>query len=295
MPFCGNNTMYINTPTQQGPPQCGGGNSYRSINEPVGCGKIGPRRSREVVREQIKDYVLLMLGAPVVKVELDEQQLDAAVDLSLQVFEDYAGREYFDYYVFNTVPGKSVYTLPADVGIVRNVFYKETGTMGFQQSDLGGALPIEYYYPGSAGGSLTAGLMDPTQPMWGRMGEWTLYKQYEQMFSRLSSNLGGWEWVGGMCNIKLYPIPFRVHPVVVHYLQKRPDYKQVTQAMQEGALIFAKEMLGRVRSKFASPPGPGGGMQLDGDKLLAEAREDKEKWQEQLIYRYGDLLPITMD
>jgi hypothetical protein len=63
---------------------------------------LSPRKYREKVREDLKDYVLLMLGAPVVKVELDQQQLDLAVDQSMKIFEDYAGREYFDYYTFFT-------------------------------------------------------------------------------------------------------------------------------------------------------------------------------------------------
>ncbi len=267
---------------------CGNG-ACIGLTDSVGCGKIGPRKHRELVREQIKDYVQLMLGAPVLRLELDMQNLDAAVDLSLQVFEDYAGAEYYNYYVFNTTPGKSVYTLPADVGIVRNVYYKEQPSLTFNASDLGGALPIEYYYPGGSYASIQGGLMDPNQPLYGRMGEWALYKQYEQMYSRLSSQIGGWEWVGGYCNIKLYPIPCRCWPVIVHYLQKKPDFKQVTQSMQEGALIFAKIMLGRIRSKYKILPGPAGGTQLDGEALLEEAKVEKLAWQNDLIYRYGDV------
>lgn len=268
--------------------------SELGLTDPVNIGKLGPRRNREKVRQQIKDYVLLMLGAPVISIELDEQQVDAAVDLALQVFEDYAPREYFQYYVFNTVPGKSVYELPPEVGMVRNVFYKQEGSFAFQSSDLGGALPIEYFYPGGAYSSIQGGMIDPVQPMWGRMGEWVLYKQYEQMYSRIASNLGGWEWVGGLENIKLYPVPFKVHKVIVHYLQKRPDFRQVTQAMQEGALAYAKIMLGRIRSKIKNPPGPNGGVQLDGDTLLQEGREEKKEWEEKLLTKWGDILPITL-
>ena len=276
---------------QQGcQPQCG----TLGVSDPLDIKQLSPRPNRSKVRGQIKDYVLLMLGAPVVSIELDEQQVDAAVDLALQIFEDYAPREYFQYYVFNTIPGKSVYELPPDVGLVRNVFYKQTGTFAFQSSDLGGAIPVEYFYPGGAYGSITGGLIDPVQPIWGRMGEWVLYKQYEQMYSRVASNLGGWEWVGGFNHIKIYPIPFRVHQVIVHYLQKHKDWQQVTQAMQEGALAFAKIMLGRIRSKIKNPPGPNQGVQLDGDTLLQEGREDKEKWEERLIVRFGDILPITL-
>ncbi len=291
---CGSNTLFINRPSQQAANStCG--ESCLGLTDNVGCGKIGPRKNREKVREQIKDYVLLMLGAPVVKVELDDQNLNGAVDFALQVFEDYAGREYFNYYTFQTTPGRSVYTLPPDVGIVRNVFYKKSGSPQFIGSDMGGALPIEYFNPGGAYGAGMGGNLNPQQPMWGQMGEWVLYKQYEQMFSRISSQIGGWEWVGGLCNIKLYPIPCGCYPVIVHYLQKKPDFVQVTQAMQEGALVYAKMMLGRIRGKYKQLPGPQGGVQLDGDQLIQEAREDKKQWQEDLIYRFGEPLGPTMD
>jgi hypothetical protein len=218
-----------------------------------------------------------------------------AVDESLKIFEDYAPREHFQYYVFPTTAGKSVYDLPAEVGMVRNVFYKEQGTFAFQASDLDGAIPIEYFYPGGAYSSIQGGLIDPIQPIWGRMGEWVLYKQYEQMYSRVASNLGGWEWLGGLGSIKLYPTPGATQRVIVHYLQKHKDWGEVTQAMQEGALAFSKIMLGRIRSKYANPPGPGGGLQLDGQQLLQEGMDDKTQWEEKLINKWGDILPITMD
>jgi len=236
-----------------------------------------------------------MLGAPTLKLELDEQNLDFCIDEVLRVFEDYAGKEYYSYYTFITTPGKSIYEMPPDVGLIRNVYYKETGNFAFQASDLDGAIPIEYFYPGGSYASIQGGLIDPVQPIWGRMGEWVLYKQYEQMFSRISSNLGGWEWVGGLKHIKLYPVPSKAQKVIVHYLQKCKDWAEVTQAMNEGALTYAKEILGRIRGRIKNPPGPNGGVQLDGDQLIQEAREDRQKWFEDLIYKFGDILPITMD
>ncbi len=299
MANCSSTPLFINRPTKaSAAAACNsincGGTANLGVSDPLNLRELSPRPNRGKVRGQIKDQVLLMLGAPVITIELDEQQLDAAVDLALQVFEDYAPREYFQYYVFNTIPGKSVYEMPPDVGFVRNVFYKQSGTFAFQSSDLGGAIPVEYFYPGGAYASITGGMIDPIQPVWGRMGEWVLYKQYEQMYSRIASNLGGWEWVGGFNNIKIYPIPFRVHQVIVHYLQKHTDWKQVTQAMQEGALIYAKTMLGRIRGRIKNPPGPNQGVQLDSDTLLQESREDMKQWREDLLSRYGDLPYISM-
>jgi hypothetical protein len=263
--------------------------------DPLNKNKLGPRKQREKVRMQVREYILHMLGAPVVKLELDEQNIDFCIDQAMKVFEDYAGKEYFSYYVFNTVPGKSIYEMPPEVGMIRNVYYKEMGTFAFQASDLDGAIPVEYFYPGGSYASIQGGLMDPVQPMWGRMGEWVLYKQYEQMYSRVSSNLGGWEFIGGLGTIKLYPVPYRVQKVIVHYMQKHKDWAEVTQAMQEGALTYAKEILGRIRSKYQSVPGAGGSIAMDGSTLIQEAREDRQKWFEDLIYKFGDILPFSMD
>jgi hypothetical protein len=284
---CNPNTLIISRPTGSGKQSS---NFSLGPVDPLDKSKLGPRQSRDKVREQIKDYVLLMLGAPVVTIELDEQNLDLAVDQTLKILEMYASREYYEYYVFNTIPGKSVYEMPPEVGYIRNVFYKQHPTFAFQSSDLNGAIPIEYFYPGGAYSSIQGGLIDPIQPIWGRMGEWVLYKQYEQMYSRVSSQIGGWEWVGGFKHVKLYPIPARPQAVIVHYMQKMKDWDEVTQAMQEGALAHAKMMIGRIRSKFTSPPGPGGGMQLDGQQILQEGLEEYKAWKEDLIYKFGETL-----
>lgn len=296
MPICQSNVLAIARPTKDAMGMPCSTNYNLGPVDPLDKNKLSPRRNRDKVREQIRDYVLLMLGAPVITLELDDQQMDLCIDQTLKILEMYAGREYYDYYVFNTVPGQSIYRMPPDVGYIRNVFYKKFPQFAFQSSDLNGAIPVEYFYPGGAYSSIQGGLIDPIQPVWGRMGEWVLYKQYEMMYSRVSSNIGGWEWVSGFKNVKIYPIPYRVQAVIVHYMQKLRDWDEVTQAMQEGALAHAKIILGRIRSKYSSPPGPGGGMQLDGQQLLQEGLEEYKQWKEDLIYKFGDVaMGPTMD
>ena len=297
---CGNNQIVLPRPTYtQGggigcTQTCGGGGGV-GVADPLDIKQLGPRRNRSKVIGQIKDYVLAMLGAPVTQIELDDQQLDIAVDEALAIFEEYAPREYFEWFVFNTNPGQSVYKLPPEVGYVREVRYKETGTNAFTASDLGGAIPVEYAYPGgSAASGGAGGMVNPIAPVWGHMGEWVLYKQYEQMYSRLSSNTGGWEWLGDYQHIKIYPSPYRVHKVAVHYIQKHKDWNRVSHAMKEGALCFAKIMLGRIRGKIKNLPGPNGGIQLDGDALVQEGHEQKKEWETRLLNRFSDSqLPIS--
>lgn len=287
------NMLFIPRPTKDQFSQlsCGQGcNTDLGPTDPLD--KIGPRKNREKVRGQIKEYVLTMLGAPVLELELDDQQLENCIDFALQIFEDYAPMEYFQYYTFNTTPGQSVYQLPPDVGFVRQITYKETANYAFSASDLGGVIPLEYMGAGAYGS--IAGGINPQQPVWGNMGDWTLYKQYEDMYNRISSQQGGWEFLGGYNNIKLYPVPYRSYPVGVRYLQRRTDFRLVTQAMQEGALAFAKIVLGRIRTRIGNPPGPNGGVQLDGATILAEGLQEKKDWEERLLTRFGDLLGPRM-
>jgi len=290
---CGGNTLVMSIPSREG------GNC---ATKPVGtscCGPdevkmLGGRPNREHVREQIKEYVLQMLGAPRVRIELTDQNLDFCVDQALMWVELYAPREFFNYYTFRTTPGKSVYEMPPEVGYIRRVSYMEQGSGSYTTSDVGGVVPLDYFYNGGGYSSFMGGQVDPITPIWGRMGEWTMYKQYENMFSRLASRLGGWEWVSDYRHIKLYPVPCGMIQVSVHYLQKCKDWQCVIPSMQEGALCYAKAILGRVRSKIKNPPGAGGGIQLDGAELLSEFKEEFKEWKESLITRWGDVLPIYM-
>lgn len=248
------------------------------------CQGIGPRKKREKVREDVRAYIAFMLGAPTLDLELDEQAVDFAIDQALMIIESYAPREYSTYYTFVTSPGQSVYKMPNDVGYIRRVDYKQTANFSFS-SELDAAIPMEYLF---TNGSLNGGMINPVQPMPLNAGEWTLYKMYEQMYSNISSNTGGWEWIGGYRYIKLYPIPNCSTKVSVHYLQKCKDWEEVTQAMQEGALSYAKEMLGRIRVAVRNLPGPNGGIQKDGDLLLQEAKEERKQWMEDLIWKFGE-------
>lgn len=285
--------IMISRPTNTG---MGCGQSCNDVG-PTDClGTLTPRRKREQVIEQVKDYVVLMLGAPTISIELNDQHLDLAVKQTLKIMEYYAPMEYFNYYTFVTNPMQSVYKLPDDIGYVRSVAYRATPEFAFQSTDLQGAIPIEYFYPGGAYASIQGGLIDPIQPIWGRAGEWTAYKAYERMYTRLSSGLGGWEWISDYGHIKLYPIPFRAYHVVVHYMQKCKDWSDVTLAMQEGALAHAKMILGLIRRKIRNPPGAGGGnsLQLDGAEMYQEGKEEYEKWKQDLLGTFGDILGPSM-
>ena len=296
MPNCSSNSVMLTRPplSAQQAAMCGPGCGGTGAADCLDANKLGPRRKREAVIEQIKDYVLLMLGAPTVDVELDDQALDLAVKQTLKVMEYYAPREFFTYYTFHAYPGQSVYEMPPDVGFIRHVAYRETAEYAFTSADLQGSIPIEYFYPGGAYSSIQGGLIDPIQPIWGQSGPWNIYKMYERMYTRMSSGLGGWEWVNGYKFLKLYPCPYRNYHVIVHYIQKCKDWEEVVLPMQEGALAHAQMILGTIRKKYGNIPGPSGGIQLDGAEMFQTGKENYEKWRDELLTRWGDLPAITL-
>jgi hypothetical protein len=63
--------------------------------------------------------------------------------------------------------------------------------------------------------------------------------------------------------------------------------------VREWALAEAKYTLGRIRGKFSSLPAAGGERTLDGDALISEAREDKEKIEAKVLDFQGPVLPLV--
>jgi hypothetical protein len=61
------------------------------------------------------------------------------------------------------------------------------------------------------------------------------------------------------------------------------------------ALALAKEMLGYIRNKFDKVPIPGDSVTLNGDKLIAEAKEEKEKLREELKTQLADMTYVKIN
>lgn len=248
---------------------------------------IPPRPKREGVREAIADSILLMLGAPSIPIELDSQQLMYAVDRALKTFERYASSNYYEYYTFQTTPGQSRYTLPCDIGFITNVFYRTDGSC----SSNGGPGTIEGLgqVPFGRVGSWQGGTYH--RPGWGNAGEFVVYKQYNEMYSKLSSTMGGYEIVGDG-DIMLYPNPRSSCYVIVHYMQRKRDWDETNEWVQDYALALAKQMLGRIRSNISQVVTPGGAVQLDGPALIQEALQEKQQLEEDLLMKWSSPLGI---
>jgi hypothetical protein len=86
--------------------------------------------------------------------------------------------------------------------------------------------------------------------------------------------------------------------VLLHIYNYKPDSMILNDYMifpwiQEYAYSFAKRILGEARSKFAQLAGPGGGTQLNGTALIAEAKEEMDKLEEDLKRYVDGAMPLT--
>jgi hypothetical protein len=85
--------------------------------------------------------------------------------------------------------------------------------------------------------------------------------------------------------LQIYPVPDNNDPVVLEFRgidsnTIHPFYKNW---IQRYSTAIAKGILGEIRSKFKTTPGPSGGSVLNGEMLVMQSNEEKEKLEEQLL------------
>jgi hypothetical protein len=92
----------------------------------------------------------------------------------------------------------------------------------------------------------------------------------EDVWTDQNDRKSGVDGVNNMSTLPLANIPFKnINSVGKQWIRRF-------------ALSLAKETLGQIRSKFGSIPIPGNNVNLNGDKLISEAREEQKGLREEL-------------
>lgn len=132
--------------------------------------------------------------------------------------------------------------------------------------------------------------------------DYHLLQAYRKFSQKILGTEGHWEVIGEVDGeskdqlIRLYPTPKGVFPVVVVYYPtvyhfRSPQAKKLAMDMM---LAESKCMLGYARRKLTGMPTPdGGSINYDGDSLVTEGNEAKEKIIEQAI-SLGEPLPFFL-
>lgn len=224
--------------------------------------------------QSIYDYVLAQLGHPIVSVELTPFQVKTCIDEAISKLDYHAPQWANQFAVFEASAGINVYELPQFM--MNNLSY-----VGYKKDILG-----LNYTPGSLAFDVTLAFFNTNRFFQGGgLGDFFLTQQYLEIMRRVLSNEGSWSVINGKY-IQLYPAPTETPtPVILEY--RALDSNTINHAyrnwIQRYALACAKSILGRIRGKYRTLPGPGGGAQLDGETLVRESSEDKKLLMEELM------------
>jgi hypothetical protein len=220
----------------------------------------------------IKDFVLARLGYPTVRVELTDFQLESCIEEAISKLEYHAPQFMTQYAVFDTSAGINVYELPPEiVNNLTDVWYKRNlFTFGASPGSLEYDFAIMFF--------TNTGLFNNYN-----VGQYLLMQMYLKQISKVLGQGTSWNVINNKY-LQLFPVPGHNESVILEFRgidasTLHPAYKNW---IQRYSLCVAKEILGRVRSKYSQLPGPGGGTRLDGEALLMEAREEKQLLLEEL-------------
>ena len=225
------------------------------------------------LRDQWRRYILLKLGAPTIRVELTQAQLDMAIDEALRRFAQWVDWNH-KLTIVGVNPGQEWIDLHEVVGEyigVEDVIYNpDQNTQVFNNwfAFIGASFNFGWgnYYVNAP---------------YTTMVDYTIWVNYYEQWRRKIGEEPTWELIGD--RIFLHPAPREAVPVgIIYQAPWEESMIHRDEWIKEWALAEAKEVLGRIRSKFGSFPGPRGDLSLDGETLISEAREDKERLLERL-------------
>jgi len=227
--------------------------------------------------ENIKNYILLNLGYPVIRVELTEQHLLLSIIEAVGVFYKHAAMSHG--YRVVPVGADNTITIPDDINKERiiDIVFPQGVLDTFQRSIAGG-------------GGITddTGMYVIATHEYGNLLEnfdmvgWYLYQQRLEDFKKLASYDYGWEILNN--KIVLYPARRQIPHVGIVYQQLPTDQElDNEQWIKDWALARAKHILGTIRSKLSAYNAAGMNIAPDGDALKSEAKEEMAALKEELM------------
>lgn len=239
------------------------------------------------LRENIKRFILNRLGYPIVKIEITNATLDVAIDEAVRRFSQWVpGGEKLS--IFDTVAQQSEYDLTEivpDYINIREVIYNPSVTDVFLTSFLGG-ITTDFSF-----GSNQISYFHGT---YSSMTDYTIWNMYNEMYLRTIGREGQWRTIGN--SLILSPAPYQNVKCGLIYTSMLLDIDmRRDEWVREWALTEVKLSLGAVRGKYSGGiPGPRGDtIQMDGERLITEAREDQNTLRERLN-EFRDPVLITL-
>ncbi len=217
-------------------------------------------------REKVKKTVLAMLGYPSVDLEIEDEQLEVAIDNAVSNYRAWSSASKEEAFLhLKMVQSQSVYTLPNEVEIVRKVLRRGNGVASAGNTIDPFSLSYSNTYllsavRGSSGGGLLT---------------YELYHDFDKTVGRM---------FGREITFTYNPVTHKLllerdirgdEDVLLHVYQNRPEsmlfeMQAVYPWLRDWVLAECMLMIGRARGKYGSVLGPQGTITMDGDAMRNE-------------------------
>lgn len=238
-------------------------------------------------RQSLKDYCLRRLGAPVININIDDQQLEDRLDDTLQIFSEYhfdgVERMFFPYQLTGEdITNQYVNTdnISKNIITVRRVF-----PFGQGMNSATNMFSAQYQmhlqdYFGLRNGNFNLGYYDIAQ-QYINMVQQILEPEKSFNFSRVTNKLRiDTSWTENLQS-GMYLL---IEAYVVLNAEQYPEIYN-DRLLKEYYTAMVKRQWGQNLSKFSGIPLLGG-VQMDGQKIYDDAQAQIEKIEEQLQNKY---------
>lgn len=228
--------------------------------------------------EELQQWILRRLGAPLLKVELTADHLHDNIEDAKRWFAAKKGWKKF--WTLPIAQNQNVYDLPDDADVVTDVIFS------YNPLDLS-ILAFPYWLP-PENNQIPYSVFNVAGRSGGLYSNYTQILQSIEMAKRVLSAETDWrqEKNAQGNTLMLFPNPTRSGLAIVEYTTHTINVLELSERdhhlMKRYALALAKLDLGRIRSKFDNYPTAQGTVTMDGAALLEEARTDFEKLEEEL-------------
>lgn len=247
--------------------------------------------------EDVQAYVKRKLGLGIQSVELTDLHMQDVIDDTNRWFAFRLGQKQF--LKIDIVKGKNEYVLPGHVIEVLSVRFPSNslGTNALGTDDFSYAYGYLFgsWFTNSVGNGAQGSNSYYSSPY--PYSDLVMRLQYLETIGRIWS--ADIEHVYDPANRTLLvtPGPIIAGVILIEYWSSIIDPRQFDPQDEDfylrWALAEAKDTLGRVRTKYDSYPTVGGDRLLNGDTLLQEAREEKEKLEQEVIQRRRSIPIVT--
>jgi hypothetical protein len=243
----------------------------------------------EKLKQDLFDYVRLMLGDQIIDIELDPAHYEAAYQRTIGTYRQRANNAYEESYSFmELINDQNIYTLPQETVQVRQIFRRTFGI---------GTGPFGSNFDPFAQAQMNVYLINFNQA--GGLATYDFYTQYVELAARMFGGFLNYTWNPVTKKLQLIRDPKGDGEVVLLWTYNlRPELNllqdyQISQWLRDFMLAVCKMIIGEAREKFASIAGPQGGTTLNGAAMKAEAQAQMDTKIAELVNYVDGSAPLT--